>query len=194
MNADVTVRDVMDREYVGVSESDDLVETAELLLAEDADTAVVLRGSDPVGVLTCRDVLTLLVDGADLAAADVADAMTDSVPTVDPDLGLEAAADMMSARDARRLVVTETGGAEPLGILTEHDVLITRPLGRTREERQAVAEPAAPGGDAATLSTESDREADAGFEDQSICESCGTLTSDLASFNGQLICGDCRDI
>lgn len=195
MNADVTVREVMDREYVGVSESDDLVETAALLLREDSDTAVVLRGSEPVGVLTCRDVLALLVDGPDPAAATVADAMTASIPTVSPALSLEEAADMMSARDARRLVVTEGTGGEPVGILTEHDVLVTRPYGRTREDRRAIADPEA--GDAEVgpmLSAEVDSDSAEGFEDQSICEVCGTLTSDLAAFNGQLLCSDCRDM
>lgn len=195
MNADVTVREVMDREYVGVSESDDLVDTAELLLRQDTDTAVVLRGTEPVGVLTCRDVLGLLVEGPDPQSAAVADAMTESVPTVPPAFSLEEAADMMSAQTARRLVVQETGGGEPLGIITEHDVLATRPYGRTREERQTAAEPADPDATATAMRAgDADRDTTEGFQDQSICEGCGTLTSDLASFNGQLLCPDCRDI
>jgi len=195
MNGDVSVREVMDREYVGVSESDDLVDTAALLLREDTDTAIVLRGSQPVGVLTCRDVLGLLVEGPDPQAATVADAMTASVPTVSPALSLEEAADEMSAKDARRLVVTEATGDEPLGILTEHDVLITRPFGRTREQRQAMTEPAAGDADVGPmLGSDTTGEPDEGFEDQSICEVCGTLTSDLTAFNGQLLCSDCRDM
>ena len=35
---------------------------------------------------------------------------------------------------------------------------------------------------------------DGGFSDQGICERCGALTSELASFNGQLLCADCRDV
>lgn len=195
MNAEVSVREVMDREYVGVSESDELVDTAELLLREDTDTAVVLRGSEPVGVLTCRDVLSLVVEGPDPREATVEDAMTASVPTVSPDLGVSEAADKMSAQDARRLVVTQGSGAEPIGILTEHDVLATRPFGRSREN-DPMAESAEP------VEAEMRSTVEAGattggtedFEDQSICEGCGTLTGDLSSFNGQLLCADCRDI
>ncbi len=194
MNGDVTVREVMDREYVGVSESDDLVQSAALLLEEDADTAVVIRGTEPVGVLTCRNVLEVLVDGQDPRTASVAEAMTETVSTVPPEFSLEEAADMMSARDARRLVVRDSGGGEPLGIITEHDVLATRPYGRTREERHAIAESdtAEPSADAMRESATA--ESAATFQDQSICEGCGTLTSDLSSFNGQLLCGDCRDM
>lgn len=190
MNADVTVRDVMDREYVGVSESDDLVETVELLLREDAETAVVLRGSDPVGVLTERDILALLVDGPDPGDATVEDAMTASLPTIEPDATLDAAADRMSARSTRRLVVSD--GSEPLGIITEHDLLTSRTHDPTTT--QEAAPEAAVETNATALAAETETGAQDSFEDQGICEVCGTLTSDLSSFNGQLLCADCRDM
>lgn len=182
MNRDVTVQDVMDREYVGVSESDELVDTVELLLRNDAETAIVQRGSELVGVMTQEDVLALIVEGPEPATAAVGDAMTESVPTVSPDTGLDAAADMMSARESRRLVVT--AGSEPMGILSERDLLAGRGLGG----------PAGPRDDGATTGA-TDIEGDSersGYEDQSICEACGTFASDLSSFNGQLLCPDCR--
>lgn len=188
MNTSVTVREVMNREYVGVSESDDLIETVELLLREGADTAVVLRGSEPVGVVTERDVLALLVEGPDPADATVADAMTESLPTVAPDASLEAAADRMSTREARRLVVTD--GGEPVGVLTEHDLLTAR----SPESPRAPAETAMDSSAGTAMAVETETEAADTFEDQGICEVCGTLTRDLAAFNGQLLCSDCRDM
>jgi CBS domain-containing protein len=184
MNRDVTVQDVMDREYVGVSESDELVDTVELLLRNDADTAVVQRGNELVGVVTQEDVLALVVDGPEPGTAAVSDAMTESVPTVSPETGLDAAADMMSARESRRLVVT--AGPEPMGILSERDLLAGRDLGGPVESRD---------GGGAVTDAGTEMEADStrtGFEDQSICEACGTFASDLSSFNGQLLCSDCR--
>lgn len=188
MNRDVTAQDVMDREYVGVSESDGLVETVELLLRNDVDTAVVQRGSEHVGVLTQEDVLGLLVEGPDPEEATVGDAMTESVPTVVPDAGLDAAADRMSAQESGRLVVTN--GAEPLGIVSERDLLASRTLDGPPQgpEERAVAGPGAET-EAKTAEDES-----GGFEDQSICEGCGTFASDLTVFNGQLLCPDCRAI
>jgi len=191
MNTEVTVREVMDREYVGVTESDDLVETVELLLREDAETAVVLRGSETVGVLTERDVLALLVEGPEPDEATVGDAMTESVPTVTPDASLDGAADMMSARSARRLVVTN--GDEPLGLITEHDLLTTRthdPMAESEQPAVATVE----GGAGTALAAEGETDQEDTFEDQSICQGCGTFTRDLATFNGQLLCADCRDM
>jgi len=193
MNAGVSVRELMNREYVGVSESDSLVETVELLLRENAEIAVVQRGSDCVGVLTERDVLATLVEGPQPEAATVGDAMTESVPTVGPDESVETAATELSSRSVRHLVVTD--GGEPLGVLTERDVLATRTYG---------AEPGTPTATAVGDETagtvgngSATREMNASpdqFEDQSICEGCGTLASDLVAFNGQLLCAECRDI
>lgn len=191
MKTEVTVREVMDREYVGANESDSLVETVELLLREDAETAIVLRGSNPVGVLTERDVLASLVDGPDPQTATVGDAMTESIPTVSPETSLDAAADEMSARSARRLVVTN--GGEPLGLITEHDLLTTRTHNPAEDaEGQNVATIEAGAGTA--LAADNETEAEDNFEDQGICEVCGTFTRDLAAFNGQLLCADCRDM
>jgi len=190
MNTDVTVREVMDREYVGASESDDLVETVELLLREGAETAVVLRGSELVGVLTERDVLALVVEGPDPEGAAVADAMTESIPTIAPDASLDAAADRMSSRESRRFVVTS--GAEPLGVITEHDLLATRAYEPTAETDAPTAGSVDAG--TAAMATEAETEQADTFQDQGICEVCGTFSRDLAAFNGQLLCGDCRDM
>ena len=193
MNADVTVRELMNREYVGVSESDDLVDTVELLLREDAEAAVVQRGSEHVGVLTERDVLALLVEGPDPAEATVGDAMTRSIPTVDPDATLDAAADEMSTRSSGRLVVTN--GSEPLGIITEHDLLTSRTYTET-DTAETAAETLTSGTMTTTMAVDAGTESEfeGSVREQSICEGCGKLTRDLSSFNGQLLCGDCRDM
>lgn len=187
MNADVTVREMMDREYVGVSESDDLVETVELLLREEAEAAVVQRGSEHVGIVTERDILALFVEGPDPEAATVGDAMTESVSTIEPEASLESAADMMSTRSTGRLMVSD--GSEPLGFLTERDLLATR----THERKEI--ESGGPDSEAVTMAahgvTTGTAEEDH-FDDQGICEACGKLAQGLAGVNGQVLCSDCR--
>ncbi len=193
MNRDVTVREVANREFVGVSESDDLLETVELLVAEESDTALVMQGTEPVGILTHHDILGQLADEGGVSGAAVGDAMQSAVPTIGSQATAEEAADRMAAEGARRLVVTD--GGETLGTLTEHDLLAARPLASNGPE----AGQAHPAGEAETAlaadaGTGVESETDDGFEEQSICEGCGTLTGDLVAFNGQLLCGDCRDI
>lgn len=195
MTRDVPVREVMDREYVAASESDDALETAELMLREGAEPVVVLRGSEPVGVLTDRDLLALLVDrDADPASETVGTAMTESVPTVSPEQTLAEVRDEMAARGSPWLVVSD--GGEPAGVVTEHHVLTGSALGAERDATEMAA-----GVNVQTdvemtnaTATEAASPGTEGFEEQSICEQCGSLSRDLASFNGQLLCADCRDI
>jgi len=196
MNAGVTVRELMNREYVAASESDGLVETVELLLREEEQAAVVQRGSECVGVLTAPDVLATLVDGPPPEDATVGDAMTESVPTVDPDETLDGAAAAMAAQSTGTL----ENGAEPLGVLTERDLLTSRTFqpGGSVEGEAATPQTANAVRETGPARQEGELEAgvsaEEGFEDQSICEGCGSLASDLASFNGQLLCAECRDM
>lgn len=179
MNTDVTVRDVMHPNYVGVSESDSIVETVDLMLDEGVESAVVLRGTDPVGVLTERDVLAQVADGT-VEEASVADAMTDRVPTVPPNRGVDDAASVMDTEGVRGLIVTD--GDEPVGVVTEHDLFSAATLEAPGEPEVLVANGVDEGGNPG------------GFSNQSICEECGTLSRDLVDVSGHLLCTNCRDL
>jgi len=197
MERDVSVREVMDREFVGVSEGDDLGETAELMLEEGVDSAVVLRGPDPVGVVTERDALAAFVD-AEGASTPVSDAMTDALATVAPETTIAEAADELSTGQTRRVLVSD--GHEPLGVLTEQDLLTASPFARTASESamperdRAVAGVTEGRGEPDAEPAETRRSGESRFEDQSLCEVCGSLSRELSTFNGQLLCPDCRDI
>lgn len=186
MNTELTVREVMDREFVGVSESDDVRSVAELLLAEDAECAVVLRGQEPVGLMTERDVLSVVSEGRDPETVSVGDVVLESVPTVDPDSGIDAAVDTMTSGGSRRLLVVEEG---VVGLLTEHDLLSATSI--ERYESPSQVEPAM-NGDA--LDDDRAVTTDRAISDQSICQGCGALSRDLLETDGKLLCPDCRDV
>jgi len=187
----------MDREFVGVSEGDDIAETAELMLSEGVDSAVVLRGSEPVGVVTERDALAAFVD-ADGEPASVSQAMTDALATIPPETTVAEAADELSTASTQRVLVSD--GSEPLGVLTEQDLLSASPFARTAsptataDGERAVAG-VTEGRDGPESEPAETRRGDGSrFDDQSLCEACGSLSRELAPFNGQLLCPDCRDI
>jgi len=190
MNSELTVREIMDREYLGVTESDALVETVELLLEEDKETAVVLRGSEHVGVVTERDILRTLVGGPEPSEATVGDVMSEAVPTVPPETTVAGAADQLSTQPARRLLVAN--GSEPKGVITQNDLLAGRSYSIEQESTPAPSGEILAEETTGTAGTATTSTADEGFEDQGICEVCGTLTRELTSFNGQLLCADCR--
>lgn len=186
MSAELTVREVMDREFVGVSEADDVRSVAELLLEEDAECAVVLRGQEPIGLLTERDVLTVISEGRDPATVAVGDVVLGPVPTVAPDSRLDAAVDEMATHGSRRLLVAE---GEVLGLVTEHDLLSAttiEPYGESSDVEPAMNGDAL--GDDRAVTT------DRAISDQSICQGCGSLSRDLVEDDGQMLCPDCLDV
>ena len=192
MNGDVTVREVMRREYVGASEADTLIDTAALMLEEDVEAVVVLRGSEPVGILTQRDLLQSAVDQGDLESMLVKHAMTEDPPTVSATESLTTATNMMSGTAARRLLVMQNG--EPIGVVSEHDIVTASTLtpqvngetGQEIETESITAEAATAAGEPTTTDDE--------YSNQGICEVCGSLTRDLSTFNGQLVCSDCKNV
>ena len=187
MRENVTVRDIIGREYVGVSESDTVQAAAELMLEEDADTVVVLRGREPVGMLTCRDALSTLLVGGDAAQQSVSTVMSDPAPSVSTLADVDEAADIMFSEPTGQLLVFDNG--EFVGLLTEREVMAatsSRAVDRRFDSDAEGAELVADGSDVEVEAEE--------FSTQSICEVCGSLVRELSNMNGQLICADCREV
>ncbi len=207
MEGEVTVRDVMTREYVGVSESDTVLGAVRLMNDEGTGCVVVLRGSEPVGIMTESDVLALVADEGDPAETQVSAVMSEPVVSVDAERELSDAAGTMSREDIRRLLVTNDD--ELVGLLSERDVISASaalsgvPSVRgdsTREVTGGAMADDRMGGDPMTGDRASNpaevvgENGDHEYSDRSICETCGSLSRELTNVNGQLICADCREV
>jgi len=139
MRTDTTVRDVMHREFLGVSESDPLTDAAALLVEEETDCLVVLRGGEAVGRLAARDALGAVIDdaaGTETGTNDsgeatgpattgpettVGDVMRPPLPTVAPDDALASVDELLVAEGLSRVVVADDGAA--VGVVTAQDSL-----------------------------------------------------------------------
>ncbi|SFK86888.1 CBS domain-containing protein [Halogranum rubrum] len=190
MRENVTVRDIIGMEYVGVSESDTVQAATELMLEEETDTIVVLRGRDPVGMLTCHDALATLVDGGDAAERPVSEAMSEPAPRITTLADVDEAAGIMFSEPTSHLLVFDEG--EFVGLLTEREVMAATSSRSVENDYDA---PLADENDGELVADGSDYETEAEeFSTQSICEVCGSLVRDLSNMNGQLICADCREV
>jgi len=185
MRNGITVRDVMNREFVGVSESDTLADAAELMRSESAEAVVVLRGSEPIGSLSTATAMAAMLDG-DPHTQTVGEVMEPPVPMIQPDAALSDATQRLIARSATHLLVVDDG---VVGLLTERDVLAASETVETTHSG---------GNETETVDTELlDREStgtEAAPEEslQSVCEVCGSLTPELSPVNGQLVCPGCK--
>nr|WP_266077760.1 CBS domain-containing protein [Haladaptatus caseinilyticus] len=176
---------MMTREYVGVSESDSVLGAVQLMQSEGVGSVVVLRGREPVGIMTESDVLDLIADERDPAETTVADVMTSPVVSMRADRSLADAAGMMAQQGIRRIVVTRDD--ELVGVLTERDVI------SASASPSSISSAREPDMDDELGRTMKTNGGDAEYTGQSICEVCGKLTRELTNVNGQLVCTDCRE-
>lgn len=203
MDSDATVRDVITREYVGVSESDTVQGAVQLMRDERASSVIVLRGNDPVGIVTEWDVLGLVADDEDVGSTTAGDVMSSPVESVETDVPLTEAAGRMSGESIRNLLVEEEG--EVVGVLTDRDIIAAMAsLQRTRDREVAGVsqgtsrEPAEANGgstpNTAGTTTTAGGSDGAAYVTQGVCEVCGSLSETLYDTNGQLVCPDCREM
>lgn len=202
----LALRDVMTQEFVGVSESDDLLDAVALLREEDTTSAIVLRGSEPVGVLSAANVLDLVLEGRDLGSVVVSDVMENSPRALPQDAPLAEAAAVMGRTGDPRVLVTEEETVR--GVVEARDIA-PAVAGRTNPGTEGpgnargvgsgtaveVADATADEYANAGTTDEYANASDAGdYAEQGVCESCGSLATELADVNGRLLCTDCRSV
>ncbi len=192
MESELSVRDVLTKEYVAASESDTVLGAVELMRTEHVGCVLVLRGSDPVGIMTEWDVLGLVDDERDPAETLVEDVMSTPVVTIDADRSLTDAADTMTRENFRNLVVFD--GDDLLGVLTQRDVIAAAgsfqaTTAPSRPQKPPIGHPSSTDTDAELRPNGGDE-----YTTQGVCEACGSLAESLWESNGQLVCADCRTV
>ncbi|PGF18160.1 signal transduction protein [Natrinema sp. CBA1119] len=202
MESELSVREILTSDYVGVSESDTVLDVVSLMRDERTSCALVVRGSEPIGIVTEWDVLGLVDDERDPATTTVDEAMTTPVITVGPDRSLTDVATTMARQNIRNVIVEDDDGI--VGLVTQRDVIAaassfqatmtpTRssepPVDRDRELADPVAARASGAGNGGALPNGGDE-----YTTQGVCEACGSLADELWDANGQLVCTDCRSV
>lgn len=87
-----------------------------------ASCLIVIRGTHPIGILTERDLIRLLIDHADLAALKVQEVMSGPVQTTLEDIPLLDAARIMKHKKIRRIVVVDKED-NLTGLITQSDII-----------------------------------------------------------------------
>ncbi|WP_330632486.1 CBS domain-containing protein [Halocatena halophila] len=175
MVAHNTVRDVLLPDFVGASESDTVYDSAALLLAEATDYLVVVRGTEPVGLVGVRDLLDVLVNGED-ETRPLASVMRTEFETVSPDTPVDDALTRFVGTEDPLLVVEDD---ELFGVLTERDLVSALTSAEELPARDQLERPTVNDTEAGRL--------------QGICEDCGAFTQSLSNADGRSICVDCAE-
>ena len=118
----MTVREDMSRDVLTVGPGHTLREVSVALLSRKVGAAVVVDpDGEGAGILTERDVLVALAEGADPDVETVASHLTPDIVYASPDWSLEEAAEAMLRGGFRHLVVLDQG--DVAGILSVRDIV-----------------------------------------------------------------------
>ncbi|MGE5558865.1 MAG: CBS domain-containing protein [Bacillota bacterium] len=102
------IRDIMTDEVAYVSPETMVVEAARLMQKHDVGAIPVCTQDGVVGIVTDRDIIVRnIAHGKDPHTTPVKDVMTSKVESVSPEMSVGDAAELMSARQIRRLPVVE---------------------------------------------------------------------------------------
>jgi CBS domain-containing protein len=118
-----TVREIMSTELVTVDPTANLTETARLMFAGRAGSALVLQDASLVGIFTERDILRALGDSssADLArVSPVSKWMSPDPDTIDPETTVAEALNRMLFGGFRHLPVMD--GEAVVGVVSMRDL------------------------------------------------------------------------
>lgn len=131
------VKDIMTDQVAYVSPETTVVEAAQLMQKHDIGMVPVCQGKNVVGLVTDRDIVVRnIAHGKDPQKTMVKEVMTSQVKTVNPEMTLNQAAELMSTNQIRRLPVVDHDqlvGIVALGDLAtqaKYDVELARTLGQ----------------------------------------------------------------
>ena len=126
------IRDLVVRDLVVVGPAHTLSQAAQMMTAHRVGSAIVMTDEGP-GILSERDVLRAVAEGADPKVATVGDYMTWNAIVANSSWDTVAAAKTMLENGFRHLVVVD--GVAEVGILSIRD-LVAGILGITRPPRR----------------------------------------------------------
>jgi len=183
MDTEIPVRDIMARPVITVDSEASVMTAADKMFSANVGGLIVVKGDQPTGIITERDIVGKVVaKAANPAEAKVNDVMSSPLITVPPEISLSEAAMKMLKSGVKRLPVI-SGEGSLVGVITDTDL---------------VSGSASMGlGEILMHLVEMHRES-VHFEEpvevvRGICERCGQITDSLEAVNGELLCWSCRD-
>jgi CBS domain-containing protein len=116
------VKSVMRSPVVTSSLSETVSSIAEKLISNDIGAIVVIRGdSKPVGIITERDIVEIVRTNKDSNKTNAKDIMSSPLVTIEVDLPLLSAIELMRKKGIRRVGVTQNN--KLVGVVTERRLL-----------------------------------------------------------------------
>ena len=127
-----TVKDIMTKNVSNIEANKTVFEAAELMTSKGLGCLIVVIKAFPVGIITERDIVRRIVAKHNSVDLKVAEFMTKTLITVEPDTSLKEAARVMSTNKIRRLPVLKNN--KLVGIVVASDFV--RNVGKRRRPKK----------------------------------------------------------
>jgi predicted transcriptional regulator len=121
MRVGYAISSIMTTDIASVDAKATVAEAIRAMVERNIGCVVVTREGSMVGIVTERDILRKLDLGEEYTTLKVEDAMSSPLLTIEGDATIGEAADLMTERNVRRLLVTEKEVIR--GIITERDLM-----------------------------------------------------------------------
>ena len=116
-----TVFDVASKDLINLNSKDSIKEAAIILSNEGIEGAPVVKNGHIVGILTLSDIILAIAN--DNESLNVEDIMSKHIITVDKDVMIADAIEIMYKNKIGRLIVIDKDSTNPIGIITRTDLL-----------------------------------------------------------------------
>jgi CBS domain-containing protein len=133
----LTLRELIREDLVLVSPSDTVAVLCRQLEAHRVGSALVVNEGTLVGIVTERDVVRAVAQGADAGQSNVSDYMTASPLTIYDDSSMEEAAHEMISNRIRHIPVVDSQN-QVLGILSIRDIVRWTVAQTKRDENETL--------------------------------------------------------
>jgi CBS domain-containing protein len=168
----VSVKEAMSPKVLTVGPNTTVAKAAKLMAQRSVGSVVIVKSKKPLGILTERDLLMKVISTDQKpSAVQVKEIMSSPIITVPPDTEITEALRIMAKNKIRRLPVVTRGNL--VGIVTTTDIMAISP-----ELIEVASRP---------------EETAGGEIEESVCESCGEVTTTIYEVNGMWVCDNCRD-
>lgn len=139
----MTVSEIMTKSPAVCTPDTSISDVARMMVEHDCGAVPVVAGRDeprPLGVVTDRDIVVRLVAaGKNPLECAVADAMSEGVATVSPDMTIEQATQVLETNQVRRAPVVDDHGVV-IGIVAQADLALNARPEEVAELLQAVSD------------------------------------------------------
>ena len=121
MGVTYAVGNIMTEKIICLDRSARVADAMRLMVDKEIGSVLVTQGTEMIGIVTERDVLKRLCEDPQGSEASIGDVMSNPLITIDWNAAIGLAADKMSEKRIRRLLVTENKKIR--GIVTERDLM-----------------------------------------------------------------------